>query len=298
MDKQKINYQKKLDEVLKEIEKSLENGEKKPTLLLHACCGPCSSYCLEYLTKYFQITVLYYNPNIYPEAEYKRRFQELKNLYKDFPPALNGNVKVVELPYVPEDFYGAVKTREEPELAKEPEKGERCRRCYELRLKAAFNYAAENDFDYFCTTLSISPFKDAEKINTIGAAIEWEAQAEVESAINGELTAVNDALKTFEISEKMAAGGESDVYFSKSEKDNLLEDDFESSKELSQDVEKLSHNGRVPKWLFSDFKKKGGFKRSLEISDEFDMYRQEYCGCVYSYRSREEYEKRLKESGK
>lgn len=262
MDKQKINYQKKLDEVLKEIEKSLENGEKKPTLLLHACCGPCSSYCLEYLTKYFQTTVLYYNPNIYPEAEYKRRFQELKNLYKDFPPAINGNVKVVELPYVPEDFYGAVKTREQPELAKEPEKGERCRRCYELRLKAAFNYAAENDFDYFCTTLSISPFKDAEKINNIGAAIEWEANAKASLEI--------------EQFSKVAAGAE----------------------ELSQNVGKLSHNGRVPKWLFSDFKKKGGFKRSLEISDEFDMYRQEYCGCVYSYRSREEYEKRLKESGK
>lgn len=253
MDKQKINYQKKLDEVLKELE---QTGER-PTLLLHACCGPCSSYVLEYLAKYFQITVLYYNPNIYPEAEYRRRFEELKNLYKDFKPAIEGKVKVVEIPYVAEDFYKAVGTREEPELAKEAEKGERCRRCYELRLKAAFDYAAENNFDYFCTTLSISPFKDAEKINTIGAAIEWEAQAK-------------DSLEIQEV-EKLAAGAE----------------------ELSQKVRK-----DVPKWLFSDFKKKGGFKRSLEISDEFDMYRQEYCGCVYSYRSREEYEKRLKESGK
>lgn len=236
MNKQKINYQKKLDKVLENLVAAnglKEHPENKPSLLLHACCGPCSSYCLEYLTDYFNITVLYYNPNIYPEKEYNRRFNELKRLYKEFPPAINGNVKVVELPYIPEDFYGAVKTREEPELAGEPEKGIRCSRCYELRLRASFNYALKNKFDYFCTTLSISPFKDGDKINSIGAAIEQEA------ADSGIL--------------------------------------------------------KAPQWLVSDFKKKGGFKRSLELSDEYNMYRQEYCGCIYSFRSREEYEKSLKE---
>ena len=265
MDKQKINYQKQLDEVLKEIAQSLAAGGKKPSLLLHACCGPCSSYVLEYLTNYFQITVLYYNPNIYPEAEYRRRFSELKNLYEKFPPALEGKVKVVELPYDPEDFYGAVKTRQEPELAHEPEKGERCRRCYELRLKAAFDYARENHYDYFCTTLSISPFKDAEKINALGAQIEWAARAGVSQSVE------------LENLQGMAAGAED---FS------MRQADSRGELESGVGTEK-----KVPKWLVSDFKKKAGFKRSLELSDEYDRYRQEYCGCIYSYRSREEYEK-------
>ena len=215
---QKINYQKKLDTVLTNVSSSV-----KPSLLLHACCGPCSSYVLEYLYKYFDITVLYYNPNIYPPEEYQRRLAELKKLYESFPPALEGKVKVVELNYNPDDFYNAVGTRENPELAKEPEKGERCRRCYELRLKQTFEYAAAHQFDYFCTTLSISPFKDAEKLNTIGEELERDAQNSTNSA-----------------------------------------------------------QQKIPHWLPSDFKKKGGFKRSLEISAEYGMYRQDYCGCVYS----------------
>ncbi|SEQ52773.1 hypothetical protein SAMN04487977_105114 [Treponema bryantii] len=210
---QKVNYQKQLDKILEKMD--LVNGDSlsKPSLLLHACCGPCSSYVLEYLYKYFDITVLYYNPNIYPQEEYERRFSELKKLYESFPPALEGKVKVVEQNYDPEEFYEAVGTQENPELAKEPEKGERCRRCYEFRLRRAYEYACAGKFDYFCTTLSISPFKDAEKLNVIGEQLEKE-------------------------------GG--------------------------------------PHWLPSDFKKKGGFKRSLEISEEYGMYRQDYCGCVYS----------------
>ena len=215
--KQKRNYQKELDFLLSGFEKS---STHKPTLLLHACCGPCSSYCLEYLSSYFQITVFYYNPNIYPEEEYTRRFEELKKLYQTFPPALEGNVKVVEKNYIPQEFYDAIKIKEEPELAKEPEKGERCRRCYFLRLKAAYDYASENNIDYFCTTLSISPFKDAEKLNDIG-----------EELVRGQTP-------------------------------------------------------KSPRWLPSDFKKKGGFKRSLEISQEYNMYRQDYCGCVYSKNNR------------
>ena len=198
-----MNYQKKLDELLTNI-------TDKPSLLLHACCGPCSSYVLEYLYKYFDITVFYYNPNIYPQEEYQRRLAELKKLYEVFPPALEGKVKVVE---------EAAGTREEPDLAQEPEKGERCRRCYSFRLRRAYDFAVAGHYDYFCTTLSISPFKDAEKLNIIG-----------------------------------------------------------------EELEKKNPSG--PRWLPSDFKKKGGFKRSLEISSEYGMYRQDYCGCIYSKNNR------------
>lgn len=197
----KNDFQKQLDALL-------ENLQGKPTLLLHACCGPCSSYVLEYLSSRFEITVLFYNPNIYPASEYERRLEELKRFYTKFVPAQN--VQVIEEPYAPEEFYTAVGTRENPELAKEGERSERCRRCYELRLRRTYEYACAHNFDYFCTTLSISPFKDAGMINEIGARL----------------------------------GG--------------------------------------AKWLPSDFKKKNGFKRSLELSAEYDLYRQEYCGCVYS----------------
>ena len=207
-----MNYQKKLDELLTNI-------TNKPSLLLHACCGPCSSYVLEYLYKYFDITVFYYNPNIYPQKEYQRRLTELKKLYEVFPPALEGKVKVVEEAYDPEDFYKAVGTRANPDLAQEPEKGERCRRCYSFRLRRAYDFAVAGHYDYFCTTLSISPFKDAEKLNVIGEELEKE-------------------------------------------------------------------NPSGPHWLPSDFKKKGGFKRSLEISSEYGMYRQDYCGCIYSKNNR------------
>ncbi len=218
---QKINYQKKLDQLIAE----LTAAGRRPSLLLHACCGPCSSYVLEYLSKYFQITVLYYNPNIYPQEEYERRLAELKKLYEKFPPVLDTGVKLVECEYEPEQFYDAVGVKDQPELATEPEKGERCRRCYKFRLQRAYDYASENHFDYFCTTLSISPFKDAVKINELGVEIEREELAGT----------------------------------------------------------KISETS--PKWLFSDFKKKGGFKRSLELSEEYGMYRQDYCGCVYSMKT-------------
>ena len=243
------NYQKELDGLLSSFEKNTSSqsskfqpGEQsanrpsshKPSLLLHACCGPCSSYCLEYLTHYFDITVFYYNPNIYPPEEYQRRFTELKNLYTRFPPALEGKVKVVEKAYQPEDFYQAINVRNEPELATEPEKGERCRRCYKFRLQAAFEYACQGGFDYFCTTLSISPFKDAEKINLIGEALQGKVDALQGKADDGK------------------------------------NDDFH----------------KISRWLPSDFKKKGGFKRSLEISREYNLYRQDYCGCIYSKNNR------------
>lgn len=231
----KINYQKILDDLLAGLESEQKQADfsqhaPKPTLLLHACCGPCSSYVLEYLSKYFQITVLYYNPNIYPQEEYERRLAELKKLYEVFPPALDTGVKVVECEYDPEQFYDAVGVRGEPELATEPEKGERCRRCYKFRLERAAAYAAQNHFDYFCTSLSISPFKDAVKINELGVEIEGQMLA-------------NSVTVTSE---------------------------------------------KSPKWLFSDFKKKGGFKRSLELSQEYGMYRQDYCGCIYSMKNKKD----------
>lgn len=204
----KINYQKKLDEIIKSLDGN------RPKLLLHACCGPCSSACLEYLYKYFQITVFYYNPNIFPPEEYFRRLNELKSLYEKFPPVLEGKIKLVECNYNPQEFYDGIGIKENPDLANEAEKGERCRRCYKIRLEKAYNFAKENNFDYFCTTLSISPFKDSVKINKIG-----------------------------------------------------------------NELEKSENN---TKWLPSDFKKNNGFKRSLEISNEYGMYRQEYCGCIFS----------------
>ena len=215
--KKKNNYQKKLDDLLEGI--SAEG--RRPSLLLHACCGPCSSYVLEYLCRFFEITVLYYNPNIYPPAEYDRRLNELLTFYTKFLPAKN--VRVIQAPYDPEDFYKASGTRENPELAKEPERGERCHRCYELRLRYTYEYAATHDFDYFCTTLSISPFKDADMINEIGEKLVCEAAL------------------------RQAQGPQA-----------------------------------TPRWLPSDFKKRNGFKRSLELSAEYDLYRQEYCGCIYS----------------
>ncbi len=206
----KQNYQKELDKTIE----SLVGSATRPSLLLHACCGPCSSYVLEYLSKFFNITILYYNPNIYPKEEYERRLEELKNLLTRFPAALQNNVKFVEQNYDPQEFYTAVEIKNHPEFADELEKGERCHRCYKFRLKKAYEYASTNNFEYFCTTLSISPFKDAEKINSIGI--------------------------------------------------------------------ELSNSKDSPKWLFSDFKKKGGFKRSLELSEEYNLYRQQYCGCIYS----------------
>lgn len=209
---EKINYQFQLDNILKQISSSTT----KPKLLLHACCAPCSSYVLEYLLNYFDITIYYYNPNIHPKSEYIRRLSELKSFLPNFIQQKNNSpLELIETPYIAEEFFLAVNTQVETELQTEKEKGERCRRCYFFRMKKAYEYAFEHNFDWFTTTLSISPFKDATKINEIG-----------------------------------------------------------------KELEKIHAQG--PKFLTSDFKKKGGFKRSLELSSEFGLYRQDYCGCVFS----------------
>lgn len=222
--------------------KSYAPAAKKPSLLLHACCGPCSSYCLETLVPYFDITIYYYNPNISPQQEYARRLSELEKFLTRFPAALSGGVKLVEATYNPEDFFTATNVRNEPELAAEPERGERCRRCYELRMKKAYEYASANGFDWFTTTLSISPHKDAEKINTIGFALERSAleAAQSEAAL--------------------------------------------SAAEPLESGHKSQPQTKTTRFLPSDFKKKNGFLRSTQITEEYGMWRQDYCGCIYSMR--------------
>jgi predicted adenine nucleotide alpha hydrolase (AANH) superfamily ATPase len=152
-----MNYQKELEKI---IEK-LEHTEIHPKLLIHSCCAPCSSYVLEYLSDYFDITVFYYNPNIYPEEEYIRRIEEQQNLIKSMP--LKNPVKFVQGDYLPMDFYHKVEGYETV-----PEGGERCFLCYELRLREAAELAKDGEFEYFTTTLSISPYKNADKLNEIG----------------------------------------------------------------------------------------------------------------------------------
>jgi len=224
---QKINYQKQLDEIISNIqrERDLGNLKEKPTLLLHACCGPCSSYVIEYLAKIFDITIFYYNPNIHPESEYKRRLEELKKFLTRFPDALQNQVKLIVDEYNVEDYFTATNVRLETQLQDEAEKGERCRRCYEFRMKRAWDYACKNNFDWFTTTLSISPHKDSEKINIIG-------------------------------------------------------------RQLEEIVTNVSSVNKATKFLPSDFKKKGGFLRSTQLSAEYGLWRQDYCGCVYSQKNK------------
>ena len=203
-----MNYQKELDKLIVKLEKE----EHVPTLLLHSCCAPCSSYVLEYLSQYFKITVFYYNPNIYPESEYTKRILEQQMLIDDMETKFP--VAFIAGSYEKEKFY---KMAEGLEYVKEG--GERCFKCYALRLEESAKIAQEGGFDYFTTTLSISPMKNSEKLNQIGKAI-------------GEKYGVE--------------------------------------------------------YLQSDFKKKNGYKRSIELSKEFGLYRQDYCGCIFSKREREE----------
>lgn len=201
-----VNYQKELDKTIENIVKS----ERIPSLLLHSCCAPCSSYVLEYLSAYFRITVFYWNPNIYPEKEYIKRVEEQSRLLNSMP--LNNPVDLKVGEYRPEIFYECVKGYEN-----EPEAGERCFRCYRLRLQETARLAGECGYDYFTTTLTVSPYKNAMKLNEIGSD--------------------------------------------------------------------LASRMQVP-YLLSDFKKKNGYLRSIELSRQYGLYRQDYCGCVYSMRER------------
>ena len=203
----KRNYQRELEQLIEKLQKE----ERVPRLLLHSCCAPCSSYVLEYLSQYFEITVFYYNPNIYPPKEYEKRVVEQERFIEALP--AKHKISFLDGPYETERFYEMARG-----LELVPEGGERCFRCYRLRLEETAQMARAGKFDYFTTTLSISPLKNAGKLNEIGG--------------------------------------------------------------------QLGEAYGVP-YLFSDFKKKNGYKRSVELSAEYGMYRQDYCGCIYSMRERE-----------
>lgn len=203
----KINYQKKLENIIERNKRE----DILPSLLLHSCCAPCSSYTIEYLTNYFKISVLYYNPNISPREEYEKRKAEQIRLIQSMP--VKNDVNFADCDYDCNEFFKIAKGYEDCR-----EGGERCFRCYEQRLRRTAQEAQKGGYDYFCTTLSISPLKNAQKINEIG--------------------------------------------------------------------ERLSEEYGVL-WLPSDFKKREGYKRSIELSKEYNLYRQNFCGCVYSRREAE-----------
>lgn len=197
----KVNYQKELDHILSNLDSTAP-----PRLLLHSCCGPCSSYVLEYLTQYFSTTILFYNPNIQPEAEYQKRLEWQKKLITALP--VQYPVTLLECEWEGGAFTEAVQGQEY-----EPEGGSRCTTCFRLRLNRTAELAKQLGFDYFCTTLTVSPHKDAQRINRLG----------------------------YEIGERFGVA-----------------------------------------WLPSDFKKREGYKRSIQLSTEYGLYRQNYCGCLYS----------------
>lgn len=187
-----------------EMKKIISTFDGKKTLLLHSCCGPCSSSVIERLKEYFDITVLYYNPNIEPVEEYIKRKNEQLRLLKEL------DVKFLDIDYLNEEYHNTIKGYEN-----EPENGARCPLCYKLRMEKTAKLAKDNNFDYFCTTLTVSPHKPSKIINEIGLDLEKEYQ--------------------------------------------------------------------IP-YLLSDFKKEDGYKRSIELSKEYNLYRQDYCGCLYSKR--------------
>lgn len=210
-----LNYQKELDKILEKIvQKKNGNDAAVPTLFLHSCCAPCSSYVLEYLRSFFRITVFYFNPNISDSEEYKKRVAEQVRLIAAYNMEIEHSIEtgypisIVEGDYVPGRFFEMAQGLENC-----PEGGERCFRCYALRLEETARYAAQAGSDYFATTLTISPLKNAHKLNEIGQAM----------------------------AQKYGVA-----------------------------------------WLPSDFKKKDGYKRSIELSAEYNLYRQNYCGCIYS----------------
>lgn len=202
MPMKKMNYQKEMEAQISSLRGS------RPSLLLHSCCGPCSSYVLECLTKHFGVTVFFYNPNIYPREEYEKRLAAQRRLLRDMPADIGAKVDFIQAEYDPQSFSGALKGLED-----EPEGGARCARCISMRMEAAARTAGERGFEFFTTTLSVSPHKDAELINHTGGLL----------------------------AEKYEVG-----------------------------------------YLFADFKKRDGYRRSVALSEKYGLYRQNYCGCRYS----------------
>ncbi len=204
----KRNYQKELDVLLETIK--ADSSEEKPSLFLHCCCAPCSSYVLEYLHEYFKITLFFYNPNITEEKEYRKRKEELKRFVSES--SFGNGIHWIDADYDPERFLEISKGMEH-----EPERGARCKKCFRLRLFETAGEAQKRNYDYFCTTLSISPHKNADLLMHVG----------------------EEAAERYGIS-----------------------------------------------YLPSDFKKKNGYKRSIELSRQYHLYRQDYCGCVFSREQR------------
>ena len=202
-----MNYNKEMENILE----SLKKENKIPKLLLHSCCAPCSSHVISVLTDYFDITILYYNPNIEPFEEYEKRKQEEIRFIEQYP---NKN----KLDIIDCDYDNILFKKMSEGLEQEKEGGARCVKCYHLRLDKTASMASELNYDYFATTLTVSPLKNSEKLNTIGKFLET--------------------------------------------KYNI-------------------------KYLVSDFKKKEGYKHSIELAKEYDLYRQDYCGCIYSKQQRE-----------
>jgi len=196
---------------MREMDRIIEKqGEKRATVLLHVCCGPCSSSVLEYLTQYFDLTLLWYNPNIYPETEFQKRYDTLLKLIRDM--GLEGRVCVLFEEHRSAEYYARVRGLED-----EPEGGKRCTECFRLRLEETAKIASERGFDYFCTTLTLSRHKDAVRINAI--------------------------------------------------------------------AEDIARKAGV-RWLPSEFKKRDGENRSIELCEKYNVYRQLYCGCEYSFKKR------------
>ena len=203
-----MNYQEELDKII-------NNLDYIPNLLLHSCCAPCSSYVIKYLSDYFNITIYYYNPNISPVEEYNKRKQEQIKFINEFQS--KNKLDIIDVDYNYDDFLNVVNG-----LENEPEGGARCSKCYLLRLEETAKKAKQLNYDYFATTLTVSPYKNSKKLNEIGYLLE----------------------KQYNI-----------------------------------------------KYLCSDFKKKEGYKRSIELAKQYNLYRQNYCGCIFSKKEREEYEK-------
>lgn len=205
--KNNVNFQQKLDQILVEM----TDAGCVPNLLLHVCCAPCSSYVLEYLSNFFHITLYFYNPNIAPKEEFDKRVMELRKFVSEFP--VKYPVRIEAEDYQPDDFYRLAKG-----LEQEPEGGSRCYRCYERRLEQTAEKCRRERYDYFTTTLSVSPYKRAEWLNEIG--------------------------------ERLAE--QYDIHY-----------------------------------LVSDFKKRDGYRRSIELSKKYQLYRQDYCGCEFSKAERD-----------
>lgn len=197
----KENYSNKCEQILNSLKET-------KNILIHSCCGPCSSYVITYLLPYFNITILYYNPNIYPYEEYLKRKEEQIKVINELNKISDNKINIMDC-----DYDNSIYEKEIKGLEKEPERGKRCEVCYRLRMEKTAVLAKEKNYDYFCTTLSVSPYKNANLINQIGKELE--------------------------------------------EKYNV-------------------------KWLYSDFKKKDGYKESIKLSEKYNLYRQNYCGCIYS----------------